>query len=129
VVKKHVPLIPSCYSSVTVGPTDTPTVGPTFYDGSNPPEAGEFFVYPSPAKGDHATVSCRLAQAGTVEVRIYNQTGDLVSEKTEAKSPGIQVVPFSLAGFAPGIYYCSVVLKYGLGNPEKLKINKFAVLH
>jgi hypothetical protein len=122
--QKFPKVAPACYAPVVL-PTNTPS----YYQGTHPPSAGDCFVYPSPAKGDQATVSCRLAQAGRIEVRIYNQTGDRVLETTVSQPPGVQVASFSIVGFASGVYYCSVSLKYDSGGSEKLKIKKFAVIH
>jgi len=111
-----------CWSLVF--PTPTPS-----YPGTDPPTAGQYFIYPSPARGDHATVCYTMVEVGQMELKIWNKNGELVSHVTDRKTPGTQVTPFSLAGFARGIYFYTVILNYDSGSAERSRIQKFAVFH
>ena len=99
------------------------------YPGSNQPGAGEFFIYPSPARGSQATVSYNMAQAGQVDLRVWNEKAELVTHVTDSKPAGVQITPFSIAGFGTGVYFYSVTLTYSSGQVEKLGPKKFAILH
>jgi hypothetical protein len=106
--------------------TETPTPS---YSGANPPASGDFFIYPSPARGSQATVSYNMAQPGQVDLRVWNEKAELVTQVTDSKSSGVQVTPFSIAGFASGVYYYSLTLTYGSGQVQKLGPQKFAIIH
>ncbi len=99
------------------------------YAGSNPPGSGQCFIYPSPARGDHATLSYNMAGPGKMEARIWNQNGELAARLTDSKPAGVQISSFSLSSFAPGIYYYAVTLTYDSGQTQTIKIQKFAVVH
>lgn len=104
-------------------PTPTPS-----YQGADPPKAGDAFIYPSPARGPDAKVTYVMAEPGLMELRIWNQAGELVSRVLERKPTGLHVTPFSLSSFVPGVYFYSVQLKYDSGRVESLKTKKFAVV-
>ncbi|HEY5038291.1 MAG TPA: hypothetical protein VIJ93_04385 [bacterium] len=99
------------------------------YHGLNPPGSGEFFIYPSPAKGDHATVSYKMAESGRVELKVWNEKAEIVDDVTDQKSAGVQVTPFSISAFASGVYFYSLILTYDSGKVEKIKPHKFVVIH
>jgi sugar lactone lactonase YvrE len=116
----------SCYTQTTAACLPTPT---PYYQGSNPPASGECFLYPSPVRGNQATLSYRMAGAGKVELKVWNEKAELVASVTDQKQAGVQVTPFNVAGFASGVYFYSVVLTYNSGQVEKLKPRKFAIIH
>ena len=105
-----------------------PTATPTF-SGANPPGSGEYFIYPAPARGDHATVSYNMAQSGQVELKVWNEKVELVTHVTDSKPAGVQTTPFSIAGFGSGVYFCVLTLSYDSGQVEKLGPKKFAIIH
>jgi hypothetical protein len=107
-------------------PGCTPTPG---YTGSNPPGAGQVFVYPSPARAQRATLAYFMAEAGTLTLKIWNHNGELVEQMTDQKPAGAQSSSFDITRFPTGIYFYSATLGYGSGRREKLKTDKFAVLH
>lgn len=111
----------------TLIPTPTPTEAS--YPGENPPGSGEFFIYPSPARGSQATVSYNLAQAGQLDLRVWNEKAELVTHVIDSKPAGVQVTLFSIAGFGTGVYFYSLTLTYSSGQVEKLGPKKFAILH
>jgi hypothetical protein len=39
------------------------------------------------------------------------------------------VTPFSVAGFASGVYFYTLTLTYGSGDVEKLPPHKFVIIH
>lgn len=77
-------------------------------------------VYPNPAK-DFANVEVAIAEAGNVEVEIYNIKGQLVSTSTtnvEANQAAIQI---NVNDLSTGTYFVRII---GNGN---VKTGKFAV--
>ncbi len=113
--------IGSCLSDVL--PTPTP-----YYQGTDPPASENCFIYPSPARGDQATLSYDMAESGSVDLKILNENGELVAEITDWKPAGVQVTPFSLSRFAPGVYFYLVTLNYDSGRTDKIKVHKFMVV-
>jgi hypothetical protein len=99
------------------------------YPGSNPPGSGECFVYPSPARGDHATVSYNMAEPGQVTLKVWNEKAELVDSVTDIQPAGVQTTPFTISGFATGVYFYTVVLNYNSGNSQKIGPQKFVVVH
>ena len=114
--------------TITRTPTITPTPTPR-YPGNNPPGPGDCFIYPSPARGDHATLSYYMAEPGAMKLKVWNEKAELVNLVTDEKPAGIQVTPFSVDGFATGIYLYTVELSYDSGRVEKIGIHKFVILH
>jgi hypothetical protein len=99
------------------------------YQGNNPPSPGSFFIYPSPARGSQATVSYNMARSGQVDLRVWNEKAELAARVTDSKPAGVQVTPFSIAGFGTGVYFYSITLTYSPGVVEKLGPKKFVILH
>jgi len=95
----------------------------------NPASLGECFIYPSPAKGDHATISYNMKETGQITLKIWNEKAELVDTVTDHKSAGVQTTSFSIPGFATGVYFYSVILNYDSGKFEKLGPKKFVVIH
>jgi len=108
-----------------VQPTLTPTPTATFV---NPPSSGQCFIYPSPARGDHASVSYDMAEPGTMDMKIWNDAGELAAEITDHKPAGVQVTSFDLSRLAPRVYIYALTLTYDSGRVEKTKPRKFAVI-
>lgn len=115
-------------AAVTVLQGCLPTATPS-YQGANPPAPGDFFIYPSPARGSQATVSYNMAQSGQVDLRIWNEKAELVAHVTDSKSAGVQITPFSIAGFGTGVYFYSMTLTYDSGQVKKMGPKKFVILH
>ena len=120
----------SCFAPLTL-PTNTPTPGPTpAYAGANPPASGGCFIYPSPARGSTATVCYDMAQAGQVDLKVWNESGEWAAEIKDRKgAAGAQVTSFDISHFARGVYYYALTLTYDSGASEKPKAGKFAVIH
>lgn len=114
----------------TVTFTPTPSFTPTITLTPSPPPAahGDSYIYPSPARGGRATLSYNMAESGTLDLQLWNQNGERISEITDRKPAGPQATSFSLTGFAPGIYYYLATLNYDSGMSERLKMEKFAVI-
>ena len=87
------------------------------------------FIYPSPARGDHATVAYQMAESGRMEFKLWNQNGELVDTLTDHKPAGSQTTPFKISGFASGVYFYVLTLRYDSGSTQKSKVGKFVVLH
>jgi len=70
-----------------------------------------------------------MTESGKVELKIWNERAELVSDVTDQKSEGLQVTSFTTSSFGSGVYFYSVVLTYDSGKVEKIKPHKFAVIH
>lgn len=113
------------YPTPTVTPTvtATPTMQPTVVACNQ-----KFFVFPSPAKGSTLNVVYTMCFSGKVEVRVWNDNGDLVASLIELKSAGAQKSQIDVNKFAPGIYLYRVVLNYSSGKVETSDVQKFGVI-
>jgi hypothetical protein len=87
------------------------------------------YIYPSPTKGETATLVYWLSQDCAVTIKIYNQIGRLVVTLQDAKAAGRQTTIVSVGRFAPGIYYYVLCLKLSTGAFEMQAPHKFVVLH
>jgi hypothetical protein len=67
--------------------------------------------------------------AGNVEIRIYNQIGNLVDTIKDSKDAGWQSDEVSVSRFAPGVYYYVLTMQYGTGAKETDAPRGFVVLH
>ena len=92
------------------------------------PKPGSCYVYPSPATGSAAFVVYQMPQQGSVEVRLYNESGDLVLDVTEPQNAGIQRTGMNLTYLRRGIYLCQVLLKPEMGLTQTLKVFEFSVV-
>ncbi|HET9869325.1 MAG TPA: hypothetical protein VFR02_02340, partial [bacterium] len=107
-----------------------PTVTPTpAYQGASPPGAGGAFVYPSPVRGDRASVAYRLPAPAGVRLTVWNEAGEKITEVTDHRGAGVQATAFSVAGWSPGVYFYGLTLSYDSGGVEKPPLGKFAVIH
>ncbi|MES2202181.1 MAG: ice-binding family protein [candidate division FCPU426 bacterium] len=97
------------------------------YSGANPPTQGKTFAYPSPARGSEINIVYLMAEAGAVDLRIYNDRGDLVARDEQEKASGVQKSQVPISQFAPGVYLYKVVLTYASGSKESLETQKFTV--
>ena len=69
-----------------------------------------------------------MAEAGKVQVRLWNENGDLAAAPSEAQAAGYRCMRLDIKGYAPGIYYYRVVLRYDSGREERLRAGKLAIL-
>lgn len=97
------------------------------YQGPNPPAAGKAFAYPSPANGGAVNIVYSMAEAGTSEIRIWNENGDLVALVEKKELAGPQKTQVSTKPFARGIYLFRVKLTYESGRVERISPEKFSV--
>jgi sugar lactone lactonase YvrE len=114
--------IQGCVSEPTVTPSPS-------YTGPNPPGQGQCFIFPSPVRGDHASVSYYMAEPGQINLRIWTQNRELASTVMDSRPAGNQATSFSLSGFSPGVYFYILTLNYASGKSENLGPKKFAVIH
>ena len=87
------------------------------------------YVYPSPARGDRASVAYELKEDADVRLRIYNEAGRLVDTIQEHKNGGHQSSGFNTAKLAPGAYFYALYAQYGSGSSELQPVRKFVVIH
>ncbi len=102
----------------------------TYFDTRTPSSSGAgSYIFPSPADQPTASIAYTMAEAGTAQIRVYNEIGDLVTKLEDAKAAGVQVSTFRTAWLAPGVYYYLLNLKYNSGNSDERKLKKFVVKH
>jgi hypothetical protein len=129
----------SATSTATVSPTRTatPTVTPVVSATSTrtptalmpTPVPGGNYIFPSPSTGNTARIVYVMKSAGSVKIRIYNETGRLVDSIDEDnKAVGLQGSDVSVGKFASGTYYYVLTQIYN-GSTEVQGAHKFAVLH
>lgn len=99
------------------------------YQGLNPPGTTDYFIYPSPVRGDQAKVAYTLKASGRVTLTVWNEAGEKAAKVTDAHSAGSQSTAFSVAGWASGVYFCRLTAAYDSGETQKLPVKKFAVIH
>lgn len=92
------------------------------------PETGatESYVFPSPAR-DAARIAYRMAQAGSVVIRIYTGGGVLVATLEETQPAGQRTSRVTTAHLAPGVYLYLIERRYGSGLSDRIGPRKFAV--
>jgi sugar lactone lactonase YvrE len=99
------------------------------YQGTQPPSTGQCFIYPSPARGNHASLCYFMDESGRLDLKIWNEKGELADKIQEQKAAGVQVTTFSVSTFATGVYFYQATLSYSSGRVVTLKPRKFAVIH
>jgi hypothetical protein len=92
------------------------------------PVAKGNYIYPSPSTGSSARIVYTMESAGSVKIKIYNETGRLVDSIEEAKGPGLQGSDVNVGRFASGTYYYVLTQVYS-GSSEVQSTRKFIVLH
>jgi DNA-binding beta-propeller fold protein YncE len=115
-----------CSATLSSSVTPTPT---SSFSGSSPPAQGQCFIYPSPARGSQATLSYYMAGAGNVDLKVWNEKAELTAQVTDQKPGGAQTTPFSISGFASGVYFYALTLQYDSGQVQKIGPQKFVILH
>jgi hypothetical protein len=93
------------------------------------PKQNSSYIYPSPARGQNADIVYTMASAGSVKIRIHNETGRLVDTIEESKPAGSQSSHVNIGKFAAGSYFYMLNIKYDNGGKESHPRHKFAVLH
>lgn len=84
--------------------------GTTAVDPVRGPVAKQFSVeqnYPNPFNPT-TTLPVELTQTGELTVRIYNETGQLVSEQTEMLTAGAHQLPINATNWSSGSYFATV---------------------
>jgi hypothetical protein len=105
-------------------PTATPS-----YQGPNPPGAGRYFIYPSPARGTQAHVAYFMEGPGRMKLTIWNEAAERRAEVTDQRPEGSQSAAFDISGWASGVYFYALTLTYDSGVVQKLAPQKFAIIH
>jgi hypothetical protein len=124
----HVSITRSSTSTRT--PVGSTTASATRTLGPAPAAWPNSYFYPSPAKGDEGAVAYDLRHAGTVTLRVYNQTGRLVDTIRDSKPAGWQSSKVSVGKFASGVYYYILYMQYTAeGTSETQTPRKFVVAH
>jgi hypothetical protein len=108
----------------TPSPSATPTHTPSLLKA---PDPGTNFIFPSPVSDGHATLAYAMVSAGSMRMEIWNEKGELAAVVEDNKPSGVQYTPFSVDGFAAGVYFYQVTLTYQSGVREVLPPKKFAV--
>lgn len=74
---------------------------------STPLEPMETKIYPNPNSADKLFVDLWLPQATSLNVRLYNSTGQLVRslENTNLRMQGAHFLDYDLSGLGNGLYF------------------------
>jgi len=88
------------------------------------------YVFPSPTTGKTAGIAYWMTGPGSVNIRIYNEVGDLMQTLDETKATGTQGSTINTGDLARGVYFCLLKMAYDDVNTssENYKL-KFAVTH
>lgn len=100
-----------------------------FLPGPSPADEALTYAYPSPSRQACVHLAFRSLESSRVEVRVYNERGNLVASKVGDAGEGWQTWDLGLCRLPPGVYYHQVLLRYPSGKTETLKGEPFAVLH
>jgi hypothetical protein len=92
----------------------------------DPPDHGSY-AYPNPVKGCCVNVVYRMEEPGTVEIRVYQEAGNLVNRVEEWKDAGVRVSRVACRQ-APGYYFYRVTLRYDSGRTDVLSTGEFVVV-
>jgi len=106
----------------TLTPTPTITSTPSISTCNK-----NFYVFPSPVRGNVLNVDYNMCENGKFQIRIYNENADLVANVTEQKMAGNQISQIPTGNFASGIYIYKIVLTYNSGRTDNFNVSKFAV--
>jgi len=87
------------------------------------------YIFPSPANGPTATIVYTMAESGNVNIRVYNEVGDLVTKVEDSKPAGPQLSTIHTDWLAPGVYFYILNMNYYSGVSDKRKLKKFVVKH
>ena len=109
-------------------PTSTATLGGSPSPSPVPTPRNRCYLFPSPARGDHATVCYQMAQSGKCRLRVWNAAGDLISDITEVKGSGLQSTQLTIRTYAAGVYLYRCLLRYDDGTEDPIETKKFIVV-
>jgi sugar lactone lactonase YvrE len=87
------------------------------------------YIFPSPTTGNNAGIVYNMVVSGLVNIRVYNEIGELVYTLDESKPAGTQGSSINVSKLAPGVYFCLLKVNYDDGNTKKYSKLKFAVIH
>jgi hypothetical protein len=82
------------------------------------PAVSSSYIFPSPAR-DSARIVYTMAKTGTVDIRVYNASGQLAATLKETKPVGVQSTAVTTKLMAPGVYYYMLERTY-VGSSEKI---------
>ncbi len=116
------------YNNYTPTITPIPTVTATPIPVSVPCDPGTSYIYPSPVKGDEATIAYCLSAPGYVKIRVYNEVAELVETVGEVKPAGSQASLIDTSKFATGVYLYMINIDYGSLGSSKIGPKKFIML-
>ena len=103
-------------------------IPPLVTDNTGSGDCVEPYIYPSPATGNTAYIVTCMAGPGNMNIRVYNELGDLVNTLEERKPAGPQSTRVDIGDLSPGVYIYLLKRIYDDGNTAHSK-HKFVVLH
>ena len=95
--------------------------------GTLPPPGGSY-IAPNPVTGNTAIVAYWMVFPGSVEIRVFNAIGQMVSKHEDVKGSGPQNTALNFTGYAPGVYLYLVTMTYDTGGTDKTPVSKFMVV-
>ena len=91
------------------------------------PPAGSSYVYPNPGHGCCVQVVYQMEESGQVDVRVYQESGELATTVSDLRPAGVQQSTVLLCVLAPGSYFYRVTLHYDSGRTVTLPTGRFLV--
>ncbi len=80
----------------------------------------EVTLYPNPS-GNNSTIYLNLQKEASVQVAIYNVTGELVAKKEYGKLTGGMILPIESSQFSSGLYFVNVTIDGKLTTKKLVK--------
>ena len=100
-----------------------PRVSPAIPD----PSAGGSYAYPNPASDCCVHIVYRMAEAGSAEVLVYQEAGDIAATANDPQDAGLRQSTIPLCRLGPGCYFYRVKIQYRSGKVVTLPMGHFGV--
>jgi hypothetical protein len=115
---------PSISPTSAVPPTATPA--PNDAPGGLDDPGHGCYAYPNPSEGPDINIVYRMDGPGDARIRVFQAAGEPAAKAEERhNSGGVKRCTIPLAGFAPGVYFYKVDMRYDDGEHDKRPIGKF----
>jgi hypothetical protein len=111
----------------SASPTRSPTPQTTLLPKADPPP-GTIFSYPQPCRGQLLHFAYYMRRPGQANLRVFNAAGLALGGLNEHRQAGPEVGTLQVGGFANGVYYYLMEVRYDAGDREMFKAGKFLIL-
>jgi hypothetical protein len=84
------------------------------------------YAYPNPSEGPDVHIVYRMDGPGQARIRVFQAAGDPAAMGEERhNSGGVKRCTVPVSGFAPGVYFYKVDMRYDDGRRDKRPVGKF----